>query len=462
MTRLLVVMGSGETTPTMIKPHRQFFASLPGDARAALLDTPYGFQLNADEISARAVGYFAQSVGRAVDVISWRRAPAPGLERERALTALRGASWIFAGPGSPTYALRQWRDTELPTLLAQAEVLVFASAAALTLGSHTIPVYEIYKAGADPQWTPGLNMFEQLTGVPAVIIPHYDNAEGGHHDTRFCYLGEPRLARLEQDLPDGTLIIGVDEHTALVCDLDARTATVLGNGTLTLRRAGRSTAYPTGTTLPLPFPDERKGTFLTHSVAEGHLPNPTSDLGGAASPTAAGRAGSAGGVAPAGGAGAADAQWAAGSAGSVGSRHGAGPAGGHGTQAVAGSLREAADDAEARFSTALAERDVDGCVSAVLELEQAITDRNADTLTSDSGEHAHGLLRGMIVRLGALAGTADPTPLLTPLVDALVSLREKARGQRDWSAADQVRDALTAAGIELRDTPDGPVWLRTP
>ncbi|MEV4414948.1 hypothetical protein [Catellatospora sp. NPDC049609] len=421
MTKLLVIMGSGETTPTMIKPHRQFFATLPDDAPAALLDTPYGFQLNADEISARAVGYFAQSVGRAVDVVSWRQAPPPGLERERALAALRGAKWIFAGPGSPTYALRQWRDTELPTLLTQADVLVFASAAALTLGSHTIPVYEIYKAGTDPRWAPGLDLFHQLTGVPAVVVPHYDNAEGGHHDTRFCYLGEPRLARLERELPDGTLIVGVDEHTALVCDLVARTATVLGNGTLTLRRAGRSTVYPTGTVLPLPF-EEGDGTFLTHGVAD----NP-----GAPRPAAGGGAGSSTIVTP-------------------------------GGPVVAASLREAADEAEARFSGALAERDVDGCVTAVLDLEQAIGDWGADTLTSDSGEHAHGLLRGMIVRLGALAGTADPTALLTPLVEALVAQREEARAQRDWAGADRVRDALAAAGIELRDTPDGPLWLRHP
>ncbi|GAA2379703.1 hypothetical protein Cme02nite_16980 [Catellatospora methionotrophica] len=444
MTKLLVIMGSGETTPTMIKPHRQVLAALPDDARAVLLDTPYGFQLNADEISARAAGYFAQSVGRTVDVVSWRRAPAPGLDRERALAALRGASWIFAGPGSPTYALRQWRDTELPALLVQTDVLVFASAAALTLGSHTIPVYEIYKAGADPRWEPGLNLFEQLTGVPAVVIPHYDNAEGGHHDTRFCYLGEPRLAQLERELPADTVIIGIDEHTALVCDLDARTATVLGNGTLTLRRQGRSTVYPTGTVLALPTA-ERKGTFFAEEMKEGHLPNTGDVLGRGGVPHARGAAGTDGG------------------AGTVGGgERGADIVGGSGGVAVAATLREAADEAEARFSAALAERDVDGCVAAVLELEQAITDWGADTLTSDSGEHAHGLLRGMIVRLGALAGRADPTPLLTPLVEALIGLREQAREQRDWAAADRVRDALGAASIALRDTPDGPVWLHTP
>lgn len=455
MTKLLVIMGSGETTPTMIKPHRQFFATLPDTAPAVLLDTPYGFQLNADEISTRAVGYFAQSVGRAVDVVSWRDTPPPGLDRERALAALRGASWIFAGPGSPTYALRQWRDTELPNLLTQADVLVFASAAALTLGSHTIPVYEIYKAGAEPRWAPGLDLFHQLTGVPAVIVPHYDNAEGGHHDTRFCYLGEPRLARLERELPDGTLIVGVDEHTALVCDLTAMTATVLGNGTLTLRRAGHSTVHPAGTVLPLPF-KERKGTFLSEYVEEGHLLNP-----GVHNPGAAGNPGPAAGAerGRAGDAGRHPVE-VTGGAGMPAGAGGHGGAGTYGGAVLAASLREAADEAEARFSAALAERDADGCVAAILELEQAIADWSADTLTSDSGEHAHGLLRGMIVRLGALAGTADPTPLLTPLVEALVTQREQARATRDWAGADRVRDALTAAGIELRDTPDGPVWLR--
>src|SRR4051794_4147429 len=221
-------MGSGETAPTMVKPHREVFTRVDDLRPAVMLDTPYGFQENADDISSRAVGYFGQSVGRKVDVVGWRTPPEPGLPRERALATLRDAGWLFAGPGSPTYALRQWCGTEIPDVLAGVlaggGVVLFASAAALTLGSHVVPVYEIYKAGMAPHWQPGLDLVRAVTGMPAVVIPHFDNAEGGHHDTRYCYLGESRLSALEGELPDEAFVLGVDEHTAVVLDLATRSA----------------------------------------------------------------------------------------------------------------------------------------------------------------------------------------------------------------------------------------------
>ena len=70
--RILALMGSGETAPTMLKAHRQLF-DLAGPGPAVMLDTPYGFQTNAPDISRRAQDYFAVSVGRAVEVCSWRR-----------------------------------------------------------------------------------------------------------------------------------------------------------------------------------------------------------------------------------------------------------------------------------------------------------------------------------------------------------------------------------------------------
>ncbi len=93
--------------------------------------------------------------------------------------------------------------------------------------------------GADPTWLPGLDVLGPL-GLPVAVIPHYDNAEGGTHDTRFCYLGEPRLATLEDQLPLGHWVLGIDSHTALVLDLETGTAVVEGVGGVTVRVAGRS------------------------------------------------------------------------------------------------------------------------------------------------------------------------------------------------------------------------------
>ncbi len=44
----------------------------------------------------------------------------------------------------------------------------------------------------------------------------------------------------------------------------------------------------------------------------------------------------------------------------------------------------------------------------------------------------------------------------------LVSLRGRARDSRDFAAGDEIRDFLTSAGVELRDTAAGPTWsIRT-
>ena len=109
-----------------------------------------------------------------------------------------------------------------------------------------MPVYEIYKVGEDPSWLPGLDLLGPATGLRAAVVPHYDNAEGGNHDTRFCYLGERRLRMLEEQLPQGAFVLGVDSHTALVLDLERRTAAVSGLGGVTVRVDGRSTVFPSG------------------------------------------------------------------------------------------------------------------------------------------------------------------------------------------------------------------------
>jgi cyanophycinase-like exopeptidase len=434
----LVVMGSGETAPSMVKVHRQVLAAGPAAAApgvAVLLDTPFGFQMNADDLVQGTRRYFAESVGLEVEVAGWRRADAPMLERERALAMLGRATWAFAGPGSPTYALRQWHGTPVPEALAEVAgrggTLVFGSAAACTLGTHADPVYEIYKVGEDPRWVPALDLLGRLTGLRAVVVPHYDNAEGRHHDTRFCYLGEQRLALLEAALPDDVGVLGVDEHTALLVDLASRRACVEGSGVVTVRRRGASTRFGAGEQVDLDVLDR-----LLRGVGGAE---PTAPTSAAATPGAPGAPGAqpAGAPVPAG----APAEEPSGSG--------------------QPSLRREAEVARTRFDAALAARDVDGCVAVVLELEAAIVAWSADTTQNDDADQARRVLRALVVRLGELAreGARDPRGVLGPFVDLLLELRASARAGRDFATSDLVRDRLAAAGVEVRDTPDGARWV---
>jgi hypothetical protein len=218
-------MGSGETSPTMVTVHRDLVARLgSGQPSGVLLETPYGFQENASDISQRAQRYFADSVGLKVTA-------APGLrgrdgsgsgtgsgtgtgtgsgtgsstDPDQGLASIRASDWVFAGPGSPSYALEWWKDGPVGRALAdrirtRRGLTVLASAAAATAGLLALPVYEIYKVGAAPRWLEGLDLLGIL-GLPVAVIPHYDNAEGGTHDTRYCYLGERRLRLLERHMP---------------------------------------------------------------------------------------------------------------------------------------------------------------------------------------------------------------------------------------------------------------------
>ncbi len=424
LPRLLVIMGSGETAPTMKVPHRRVFERLEADGDRVvpvMLDTPFGFQENAPILAAATTKYFSDAVGKDVAVAGLARTDtADSAAIEAAMTRVRDANWIFAGPGSPTFALRQWQRTGLRDVLAEklrptAEggggAIVFSSAAALTLGCVTVPVYEIYKVGADPWWEPGLDVLSAI-GINAAVIPHYDNQEGGNHDTSFCYLGERRLAMLEPQLPDGAFVLGLDEHTGVIMDLDADTAEIVGKGGLTLRRHGVSVRHESGQTIPLDV--IRAGGDTAHAA-----PRPPTDQ-----PTGL-------------------------SAEEVPSPD----------DSV--SLGVTATRLEAAFTAALEKRDAAGAVSCVLDLDSAITEWSADTLQSDEMDQARRALRSMVVKLGSAAtnGLRDEREVLGPVVAAALDARRVAREEKAYAVSDALRDGLDAAGIEVRDTAEGAEWL---
>jgi hypothetical protein len=420
LPRLLCIMGSGETTPTMVSVHADLLTRLgPRPVPAVLLDTPFGFQENASDISERTVEYFRDRVGFPIAVASFRnREQATPLEYETMLARVADARYVFAGPGSPTYALRQWLGTAVPDLLAtklrDGGCVTLASAAAVGLGMFALPVYEVYKVGEEPRWLPGLDLLS-ITGLRAAVVPHYNNAEGGTHDTRYCYMGERRLRMLEELLPEGVDIIGVDEHTAAIFDLDAATVTIRGRGGLTLRRQGRSQRFENGTTLPIG--DLAAGGDATAETVSDAVAGDEGPDESALVPPAPG---------------------------------------------VSPFLQEVTAQSDAADS-ALASRDVDAAVSAVLAIDSQMHDWSADTLDSDEQDRAREILRRYVVRLGDLArdGAGDPRDRIAPVVDGILELRVQMRSAGEYGLADKLRDALVAAGIEVRDTPDGSTWELT-
>jgi hypothetical protein len=431
--RVLAIIGSGETSPTMVTVHRDLVGRLGlSSPQATVLATPYAFQVNAADVSARTERYFADSVGLRVSVAAGTSPDAdPGMapplisgdaeDETRQAAAIRAADWVFAGPGSPSYALAHWQAGPVAAglrdrILAGDGLTVLASAAAATAGRFTVPVYEIYKAGGAPRWLAGLDLLGPL-GLNVALIPHYDNAEGKGYDTRFCYVGERRLAVMERDLPADAAVLGVDEHTAMLVDLRTEEIEIRGRGGLTVRRCGESTVLPAGTRLSMAGLRD-----LVHGVR----------LSAAAGRPEGDTARSAGG--------------------------GAGAAGGSEEAAVP--LPEIMAAAERRFGTAAAQRDADAMVGAILELETAITQWEADMDEDQGTEQARALLRGLIGRLGRAAqdGLADPRDRLAPAVEPLLALRATLRGTGDFAAADAIRQALAGAGLDISDTPEGTRW----
>ncbi len=436
LPRLLTIMGSGETAPTMVKVHRAVRDRLGPDASGVLLDTPYGFQRNADDLSARAVAYFRDSVGMTMTPSDFRSSADLEGQKGAAITArMAAAPLLFSGPGSPSYALRQWAGTLVPGLLAEKLALggavTFASAAALTLGALTVPVYEIYKVGEEPRWLEGLDLLSKV-GIPAIVIPHYDNAEGGTHDTRYCYLGEERLADLESEIPDGMFVLGVDEHTAITFDLDSASAVIAGNGRVTLRVNGRSSFLEAGDVVPTAHLLELAARLTAGSEERSREGTPTRTSDGATT-------------------------------GEEVNAFDATQRNTTGGEARGTPLLQAVRAHEASFRDAKAANSAAGMVAAALELNDVLWSWVADPNQSDELDRGRAALRAMLVELGDLAADAirDPADLFGPFVDLLVQNRNLAREERRFADADALRDGLASLGIAVHDTPEGSTWDRS-
>jgi cyanophycinase-like exopeptidase len=404
----ITLMGSGELTESMTRVHHWVVSQIREPVSAVFIDTPAGFELNADIISARARNYVHRYVGVECALASLKsKTKATDAEARNAVRKIEQANYIFAGPGSPTYAVRNWQGTPLieavTRRIEEGAHLVLASAAAIAIGHYSIPVYEIYKVGEDPHWVEGLNLLAPY-GLDLTVVPHYNNAEGGTYDSRFCFLGKPRFDAMEALLPNCTVILGIDEYTACIFDMGEDVARVMGAGQVTVRRPCRADkVYPADSTFSL---GELRSEAMSLSAPV--VGEPVRESAEQASEELASKVGEA--------------------------------------ERMLSSQQSGHSDGE--------------LAGQAFELAQAIERAEATGAGGEAVKKAREELKSLVdlwgKKLGASGG--DFVANLVPLVELLIDLRAKLRAAQQWSLADDLRDRLQALGIVLEDTPQGTTW----
>lgn len=406
----LALMGSGELTATMVEVHKMLLSRLSANPSAFFLDTPAGFQLNADQIAANAVEYFRKRVGYRLGIASFKSSETIA-ELDAAITyqKLRGADYILMGPGSPTYTVSQLQKSHIPQIfidhIRKGGCLVTASAAALTTGRYTLPVYEIYKVGQALHWVAGLDILSAF-GLDLIVIPHWNNAEGGTHDTSRCFMGTSRFKRLVSMLEKPLPILGLDEHTACIIDFAEGSFEIFGIGSVALHYHGHSQYFVPGKTYPLQL--LQGGELMSAEAAKDRVfpskpefpDNENSDF------------------------------WR-----------------------TVHELRE-------NFQEGMTADGLRQSTSALLHLDSLIWQAEGNKENPEVIAQARDLFREQLAELGtrAMPARSEWARIIEPLIDSLLATRQLFRENNNFEAGDALRDALARAGITVEDTEEGYRW----
>ncbi len=255
----IAFLGSGETSLAGGRIFETLAREISDPLRIAILETPAGFELNASIVAKRVADFLASRLGNYkphIDLIPARkRGTQFSPDNPEILKPLLQANLIFMGPGSPTYAVRQLKDSLAWDIIRarhrQGATLVFSSAATISVGAWALPVYEIYKVGEDVHVKAGLNLFADF-GIEVSFIPHWNNAEGGIDlDTSRCFVGLERFDLWRAMLPRQGTLVGLDEHSGIILNCQSGVCEVHGVSSATVINQKGMEIYPTGASFPL-------------------------------------------------------------------------------------------------------------------------------------------------------------------------------------------------------------------
>lgn len=274
---MVSLIGSGETSASAGQIYEMMVRKTglhSSPLQISVLETPAGFEQNAALVATR-VAHFLESRlqnshPRVIQVAARKKDTAFSPNDLEIVAPIFTSQFIFLGPGSPTYTVRQMQNSlAWGAIQARHRLganLAFASASIIAMSAMVLPVYEIYKVGEDLHWKPGLDLLGPY-GLSSVFIPHWNNNDGGEDlDTSRCFMGLERFVRLLALLPADMTVVGIDEHTALTLDFGEQVCRVTGVGLVHVLRGGAMQECPAGCAFPLqdlgnyhPLPDPGEG-----------------------------------------------------------------------------------------------------------------------------------------------------------------------------------------------------------
>jgi len=201
----IILFGSGETLPSSGPAYDFIARKITGPLDISILETPAGFQNNSGKVAKKVADFIEQCLSnyQPSSCLIPARAKGTDLNPDDPLLLepmLKTSNWIFMGPGSPTYTVRQLENSltsrYLYAMHCNGVALSLSSAAVLAISTLTLPVYEIYKVGEDLHWVKGLDFFGNY-GLNIVFIPQWNNKDGGSDlDTSRCFMGLERFYKL--------------------------------------------------------------------------------------------------------------------------------------------------------------------------------------------------------------------------------------------------------------------------
>jgi cyanophycinase len=235
MNGVIALVGSGEFTAAMDDVDRGLLAAT-GSEKPRVAIVPTASWPDGETVFLRwaAMGeaHFAALGAIAVPVLIRERA---GADDPDAVAEIERADFIYLSGGKPGH-LATLRDSAagvgLRAAHARGAVIAGCSAGAMVLGAHQVRLGGRRFLQMPVGWEDALGL------VPGIVVmPHYDAVP------------ETLIAPLALAVPDDSLLVGIDENTALV----GRDGTwqVGGSGRVTIWRGSRRERYRGGSAVSI-------------------------------------------------------------------------------------------------------------------------------------------------------------------------------------------------------------------